>query len=274
MSFQNLYIVTGKGGVGKTLTSLALTKSIANSTSQNVYYFSFEQAPYKQLAQDFGVKSIELTHKNSVEKYIAKKLNSKTIAKWIVATPFFNALFDIVPSFGHLVFLGHLIDLVKDNDEIIVVDAPASGHLLSTIHSPKTFKDIFKIGPIANDIDKIHNFLTNPDKTKCAVVSIPTELAVEEGIELQKELESKYDLNTISILNTDLSKTDLVKSDLPEFISNKISYQESMVESYNHNFNFSIPFIVGKTPIDILNKMEPVISSNINDFKISEVEDV
>ena len=50
--------------------------------------------------------------------------------------------------------------------------------------------------------------------------------------------------------------------------------KKNMIKSYNHNFNFSIPFIVGKAPIHILNEIEEFTLNNINDFKYKEVEDV
>ncbi|RZF22728.1 hypothetical protein DAY19_02850 [Halobacteriovorax vibrionivorans] len=268
MKFKDLYIVTGKGGVGKTLTSLALTKSLTElDQNKNVYFFSFEQNADKDLINKLNVNTVELTHISSVQEYIARKLNSKTIAKWIVSTSFFNALFDMVPSFGQLIFLGHIIDLARDDRNIVVVDAPASGHLLSTIHSPKVFKDIFKIGPIANDIDKMHNFLTNDEHTQCVVVSIPTELAIEEGQELERELKEKYNLSTIEILNCDLSLNDFPEDDTPDFIRAKIQDQESLKEKFKVNPHLSFPQIVVPTQKEQVEELTRIITKKVDIFK-------
>ncbi len=268
MNFKDLYIVTGKGGVGKSLLSLALTKSIAElNHHKEVYYFSFEQNYDKSLTKKLGIKTVDLTHLSSVQEYIARKLNSKTIAKWIVSTSFFKALFDMVPSFGQLIFLGHIIDLAKESDKIVIVDAPASGHLLSTIHSPKTFKDIFKIGPIANDIDKMHNFLTNKEHTQCVVVSIPTELAMEEGIELKDELSTKYNLATLSILNCDLTLNEFPSDDTPEFLQRKIENQKKLQEKFNMQADLSFPQIMSHEQVEQVKQMSEKLIIEIDKFK-------
>lgn len=268
MNFKDLYIVTGKGGVGKSLTSLALTKSIAElNHNKNIYYFSFEQNEDKQLISELGVKTVELTHLSSVQEYISKKLNSKTIAKWIVSTTFFKALFDMVPSFGQLIFLGHIIDMAKHEENIVVVDAPASGHLLSTIHSPKVFKDIFKIGPIANDIDKMHNFLTSKDHTQCIVVSIPTELAIEEGQELKNELTKEYNISTIEILNCDLTLNEFPADDTPDFIKVKTENQKNLQTKFDLKADLHFPQLIVNTQTKQVNLLKEIIIKNIDIFK-------
>lgn len=268
MKFKDLYIVTGKGGVGKSLTSLALTKSITElDQKKNVYYFSFEQNADQTLIKKLKLNTVELTHLSSVQEYIARKLNSKTIAKWIVSTSFFNALFDMVPSFGQLIFLGHIIDLARKDENIVIVDAPASGHLLSTIHSPKVFKDIFKIGPIANDIDKMHNFLTNEEHTQCVVVSIPTELAIEEGQELENELEEKYSLSTVEILNCDLALNDFPPEDTPDFIKAKIEDQKKLKEKFKIEPDLIFPQIVVPTQEEQVEELVKIITNKIDILK-------
>ncbi|MFG1500019.1 ArsA-related P-loop ATPase [Halobacteriovorax sp. XZX-3] len=268
MKFKDLYIVTGKGGVGKSLTSLALTKSISElNHNKNVYYFSFEQNEDKELIKSLNIKTVELTHLSSVQEYIARKLNSKTIAKWIVSTSFFKALFDMVPSFGQLIFLGHIIDLAKEEENIVIVDAPASGHLLSTIHSPKVFKDIFKIGPIANDIDKMHNFLTNKEHTQCIVVSIPTELAVEEGIELRTELTNEYSISTIEILNCDLTLNKFPEDDTPDFIKVKIENQRHLQDKFQVKYDLHFPQIIAQTQEQQVEELSDMIIEKMDIFK-------
>ena len=68
--------------------------------------------------------------------YVARKLGSKMIAKWVSEAPFFKALFNILPSLGMMITLGHIIDQLEKNPKrTFVLDAPATGHTLALFNS-------------------------------------------------------------------------------------------------------------------------------------------
>lgn len=186
-----LYIFTGKGGVGKTTLSRAFTRFLIEHDHEAVYLTFQNQSlgenhsgTYEKIID--GIKEVHLDLEDSASAYIEKKLNSKMIAHWIVKTPFFRALINMVPGFSYLIFLGKILQMQQDNPRLIVVlDAPASGHALTMIESTSNFQQIFEKGMIFEDTGKMLSLLNNPNYTKIHVVSLPSLMSWQEASELR-----------------------------------------------------------------------------------------
>lgn len=238
---SRLQIVTGKGGVGKTTFALALTKKLQNQGLKSAYT-SFELPANEKFCKDLAIDFINLKIPDSVEEYIAKKLNSKIAAKWICKTPFFNSLVEMLPGLTSLILLGHILDLLeKDPDLYIVIDSPASGHTITLFESTHNFKKIFKEGPLVKDINKMHTMLNDSNFTKLSILAIPTEMGIQEAKELKDEL-SKLSVPAPSIyINDSYSKMANTKSfdleKLPSFLKQKIENEQSILS------NLKLPII-------------------------------
>jgi len=138
---RRLYIFTGKGGVGKTSLAMSFTKQL-QLEGKNVLYYCFYQLPEKKLWDALKLPVLDIELEKSAETYIGRKLNSKTIASWIMMTHFFKSLFQILPALGHMILLGHIIDELENNPNLIIVlDSPASGHALTMFESSTNFKN-------------------------------------------------------------------------------------------------------------------------------------
>jgi anion-transporting ArsA/GET3 family ATPase len=70
--------------------------------------------------------------------------------------------------------------------DTVVLDAPASGHGVAMLRSPRTFSDIAAGGPIRKQAEKVWDLLR--DSSRCAIVAValPAELPVAETIELDE----------------------------------------------------------------------------------------
>ena len=265
MSPKKLYIVTGKGGVGKTMTALALVKALQSQTSKNVYYNCFDTTPDKELCKKLDIKTIEFPIQESTTEYIGRKLGSKNIAKWVMKAPFFKALFNIVPSLGNMITLGHMIDtLQNEDDDIIVIDAPSSGHILTVLESPKNFNQIFRTGALVKDIHRMTDFMQSNDLVETWVLNIPTELAVTEGRELIEKLGKSGISNIKDVLNNALFKNELIANEeLPEFLDRKVTIEKEVIKSLNSNFDLVFPMYIVKSPIQLVKRIEKKILTEL-----------
>lgn len=233
---QRLYILTGKGGVGKTTLAMALTKSL-EARGIKVKYNSFYQTPERSLWDKIKLPVLDADLYTSAEMYIAKKLNSKTIASWIMKTHFFKSLFQMIPGLGHMILLGYILEeLEMDPDLVIVLDSPASGHALTMFESSSNFKRIFRSGVIVKDIEKMHTFLEKPGHLKTLIVSIATELAMSEAQDLKNELEKNTigpKLNSSVVVNDSYLKylqNNIVEENLlPDFLLIKVQLEKKIV---------------------------------------------
>lgn len=237
---HRLYIFTGKGGVGKTTLAMAFTKYLQKK-GVNVKYNCFHQNPEKELQAAIALPTIEIDIDKSAEIYIGRKLNSTTIASWIMKTHFFKSLFQMIPGLGHMILFGHLIDeLEKDPSLVVVLDSPASGHALTMFESTSNFKTIFKSGLVVKDIDRMQNFLSGENNLKTHVVTLATELSLSEALDLKNELDNNLpdtQAHTDLLVNDSFKKFFELKQvdekELPPFLAQKIELEKNIVSQYN-----------------------------------------
>ncbi len=256
-AYHRLYIFTGKGGVGKTSLAMAFTKYL-QSKNQNVKYNCFHQLPEKSLQAELHLPTIELKLEQSAEVYIGRKLNSQTIASWIMKTHFFKSLFQMIPGLGHMILLGHLIDeLEKDPSLIIVLDSPASGHALTMFESTSNFKNIFKTGLVVKDIERMQRFLKGENNLKTHVITLATELSLTEAMDLKAELDNNLtdtDAHTDLVVNDSFKKffeKHLIdESVLPDFLKQKIALEKDIVNKYT-----TLPHIDRTSPTQIVQEL-------------------
>lgn len=253
-----LLVFTGKGGVGKTTLALATCKALL-AQGKSVYYNSFDVDHPKE-AVELGVPYFDLDLEESATEYMARKLHSETVAHWIMKTPFFNALFAMIPGLGQMILLGHVLDrLEKDPELHIVLDSPASGHTLSMFESTHNFHEMFKTGILADDIKRMHAWLSDAGFMKVHVVSLPTKMAVQEGKELGRQL-SELGLNPpLHWLNCSMATnqeiTDSPDAVLPEFLQKKIKLEEILTDE--ESFQTILPYIASADFAQIVQAIEP-----------------
>jgi GTPase SAR1 family protein len=171
-NLKRLYIFTGKGGVGKTTLSFSFTKYLQDIHHNNtetkhkkVKYIYFKTSslsdkettldPMIAEAETLGIQTIGLDLLESAEIYVGKKLKSLTLGKWIVKTPFFKAIVNMIPGFNYLIYLGQILEILNDNKDLtLILDSPSSGHALTMLESTHNFRDIFESGIIFDDTNE------------------------------------------------------------------------------------------------------------------------
>jgi anion-transporting ArsA/GET3 family ATPase len=72
--------------------------------------------------------------------------------------------------------------------DLVVIDAPSTGHALGLLHSPQTFGAIARVGPIAGQSQRVRELLQDPARSGYLAVALPTDMAVTETLELQDGL--------------------------------------------------------------------------------------
>ncbi|OUR96128.1 hypothetical protein A9Q84_07135 [Halobacteriovorax marinus] len=261
---HRLYIVTGKGGVGKTSLSLALAKNLS-AKGQKVLYNSFDQEEQVDLCSELNIPSIHFDLIESARKYMAGKLGSELIATWVMKTPFFKSLFNMIPGLGHMILLGHIIDLLESDPELtIVLDSPSSGHALTMFESSHNFKEIFGSGLIVSDINKMHRFIYGENTLKTYITSLPTKMALNEANEVKEHLQDLAFKNTHVVVNDCLSPILELGEELPYFLDTKKKLEESVLEEFKDVVNFQMSHSLGETfqevILDLVNeKVEKLI---------------
>ncbi len=72
--------------------------------------------------------------------------------------------------------------------DLIVFDAPATGHALAMLRSPHTFGTLARMGPVARQAGQVRELLEDPARTAYVAVTQATEMGVTETLELRAGL--------------------------------------------------------------------------------------
>lgn len=273
MQTKNFYVFTGKGGVGKTLLSVAFAKYL---TEQNlkVLHVSFKNQALDDNTFDSNeaevfCKENKIDHLNldlydSAVEYMGKKLGSKTIASWIAKAPFFRALVNMIPGFNYLIYLGKIFELIHEsnNSLVCVLDSPSSGHALTMMESTQNFRDIFQSGLVFEDTNKMLNLMHQKNFTQINIISIPTEMAIHEAFELKQDLEKHGDIDIKVFSNNSYVKysEDITESG-PDFLKQKLSQEQNVLNEYKNQIVADIPHSLQKSRQEILNEIVPLMKN-------------
>ena len=138
----------------------------------------------------------------------------------------------MVPSLGNMILLGHIVNILEENSDLhLVIDSPSSGHMISLFESLNTWKNIFQTGVLTNDIEHMLDFLSREENLEVNIVTLPSEMSIEESCELKQTLASKLTVEPKIILNNLLSKSDFLlnQNEIPLFLENKIKIEEQIL---------------------------------------------
>jgi arsenite-transporting ATPase len=237
---RRLYIFTGKGGVGKTTLSKAFVRHLKNLNHEAIYLTFKNQSlsenhdEKNSSLETNGIREVYLDLEECAKGYIERRLNSSMIAGWIVKTPFFRALVNMIPGFNYLIYLGKILEMGKDNPNLIVIlDAPASGHALTMVESTTNFQHIFESGVIFEDTHKMLSRLNDPNYTKIHVVSLASQMSWQEAIELKSGIEQRSPVEvSITVNNCLWPLVEQNLSDLPPGLKLKALNEKELLQDH------------------------------------------
>lgn len=200
--------VTGKGGVGKTTVAYALGLAAAERGRRTIVC---EIASQERGAELFGKRpsefaerqlakrlwSISVDPDKMVGEYLETHMPVRAMAGLLRRSTLFNYLAAATPGLPEMVTMGKVWELTqkprklkdaKRTYDLVIVDSPATGHGVGFLQTPRTFREIARVGPLASQAKRIEELITDHESTGVAIVARPEEMAVNESIELEATL--------------------------------------------------------------------------------------
>jgi anion-transporting ArsA/GET3 family ATPase len=123
------------------------------------------------------------------------------LARKILDSVVYQRFYAAAPGLPELMVLGKIMTLVEAHDarkrpryDVVIVDAPATGHGLAFLKVPLAASIAIPIGPVGNNARKILALLRDPVRTALALVAIPEEMAVVEAIEFHQMAKSELQM--------------------------------------------------------------------------------
>jgi anion-transporting ArsA/GET3 family ATPase len=204
---KRLLFVTGKGGVGKSTIAITLGLAAASrgkraivcevSSQENASrIFKRAEVGFHEVEVADNLWAISIDPDEAMREYLLLQLKVRAMRDLLVRSRIFNYLAAATPGLKELVTIGKIWELAQPDRKVkkgrhydlVIVDAPATGHGVGFLQTPRTFAGIARVGPIHSQARELDRYVTDHRTTGAAIVSIPEEMPVNESASLEEQL--------------------------------------------------------------------------------------
>src|SRR6202047_2906005 len=191
-----LVFVTGKGGVGKRTVASALA-FLGSTNGKRVLicevdakgdvagFYEAKPTRFKERELLPGLFAMTMDTEASLREYLKLQLRIPVIGRIGPLAKAFDFVATAAPGVREILTVGKLCFEVRErNYDLVVVDAPASGHIVGQLAAPQAINDLVKVGLIRSQTDWMLDILSDPAQTGLVAVCTPEEMPVNETIDL------------------------------------------------------------------------------------------
>src|SRR6266436_4348763 len=189
---RRLVVVTGKGGTGKSTMSAAVALAAARRGKRVLVC---EVVAKERVADFFGKPASG----PQMREYALMTLKYETLYKLAFENPAARYFLAAAPSLAEIVMLGKVwwhatqeTERGRPRWDLVVLDAPATGHGLTFLTVPETFLRLVSEGPLARDMRSMMSLLADPAKCSICIVTLPEEMPANEAVELDRALRQHH----------------------------------------------------------------------------------
>jgi anion-transporting ArsA/GET3 family ATPase len=207
---SRVLIVAGKGGVGTTTVAAALAR-MASRTGRSVLLVELEGKSGITgafgLGQDLGYEEMELQEARPPEQGTvrARRITPddalveyledhglRRVSKRLVSSGVVDVVSTAIPGIRDVLVLGKIKQLEREEvADLIVVDAPATGHAITFLTSASGLVNAARGGPLRSQANEVVELLADPSRCRVVLVTLPEDMPVSETIESAFTLEDK-----------------------------------------------------------------------------------
>jgi len=218
---SRVLIVAGKGGVGKT-TMVAALAHMAAGAGLSVLVVELEGR--SGVANAFGseepldyagsvlraagaevddgdditqaippgtVRARTITPDDALLEYLADH-GMRRISKRLLSSGIIDIVAGAIPGIRDILVLGKVKQIERSGiADLVLVDAPATGHTMTFLSSAGGLLDAARGGPIRTQAADVVALLSDPKRCQVGLVTLPEEMPVNEVIEAAYLLEDK-----------------------------------------------------------------------------------
>jgi anion-transporting ArsA/GET3 family ATPase len=203
---HSFLFVAGKGGVGKTTVAAAIAWAatrngkrvlVAMANAKERLSYLLEVAPIGPHNQTVAehLDAVNIVPQHALEEYGLMVLKSRTLQRAIFKNKLVTGLLRGTPGIEAWSMLGkaffHAKELQPDGRkryDLVIFDAPATGHGLDMLRVPKVLVEVAPPGLLRREAEEAIELFRDPSRTGVVLVTLLEEMPVNETIELHAAL--------------------------------------------------------------------------------------
>ncbi len=204
--------VVGKGGVGKTTVGTAIALGAAargkrvllamcNAKERVSTLLGVPAVGSRNVQVRPNLDAVNMIPKDALEEYGLMILRSKALFRAVFESNVVAALLRGTPGIEAWSMLGkayfHTKETLEDGRpryDLVIVDAPATGHGLEMLRVPRVITDLAPPGLLRREAEEAVALFRDPARAGVVLVSLAEEMPVQESVELHGILRSELTL--------------------------------------------------------------------------------
>jgi anion-transporting ArsA/GET3 family ATPase len=214
---RRLLVVTGKGGVGKTAVAGALARALSGGgrrvlvievdPRENLHrMFDLPPSGGEIVAAGDGLWLQNLKPRQVLDAIVRERLRIEAVARRVLGSAVYRHFAEGAPGLEQVAVLGHALRLVRgigaeslpgglagQSFDLVVLDAPATGHGVSLLAAPKLLSTVVEHGPFGEMARDLTEFVADPGHSAVVAVTAAEEMPVEEVLDLRRRLTEQLD---------------------------------------------------------------------------------
>jgi anion-transporting ArsA/GET3 family ATPase len=210
-STSRVVIVAGKGGVGKTTVTAALATAaarigmsvlIVEVEGKSGLASSLGCAPldYDEVEVRPGLRARTLTPDHALLEYLEDR-GLRRVSKRLLRSGALDVVATAVPGMKDILVLGKIKQLERAGAaDLVLVDAPAAGHAISFLLSPRGLLDAVRVGAVRRQAEEVVELLSDPARCRVMLVTLPEETPVNELVDTAFVLEDRIGIKLAPVV--------------------------------------------------------------------------
>ena len=208
---RRLLFVTGKGGVGKTTIAAGLGLLAARSGKRTLVcevdakgnladFFEAGPTAFKAREVHPSLWAMSMDTEESLKEYLSLQLKVPLLSRIGPLARTFDFIATAAPGVKEILTVGKFAwEVREDHYDLVVVDAPATGHIVGQLRAPQAIKELVSVGLVREQTDWMTDLLTDAGVTGVVIVASPEEMPVTESLELIDRL-AETDVDVAAIV--------------------------------------------------------------------------